>query len=89
MDEFFIKWLIWVASGTIFIHRSFFRDILSESEQYNKYTGLCELDVPFPVLAKGKQDQRIIIYTFYFPSFVEELLSVDLYTWGTRRKLYK
>lgn len=56
MDEFFIKWLNWVASGTIFIHSSLFRDIPLESERYNKCWGLCELDLPYSVLPKGKQN---------------------------------
>lgn len=53
MHTFFIKWLNWVASSTIFIHRSLFRYIPLKSEWYNKWGGLCCLYFPYPVLAKG------------------------------------
>lgn len=59
MDEFFIKWLNWVACGTIFIHRSSF---IHPIGKWAIQWGLCGLDVPFPVLAKAKQDDGIPIY---------------------------
>ena len=56
MDEFFIEWLNWVASGTIFIHSGLFREIPLKSEVYNKCRGLCELDCVYLVIAKDKHD---------------------------------
>lgn len=47
IDEFFIKWLNWVASGTIFIHRCLFRGIPPKGEWY-ECRGLCDLDFPHP-----------------------------------------
>ena len=81
MDEFFIKWLNWVASGTIFIHWCLFRGLPLKSEWYNKSRGLYWEGFPHPVLAKTQYDQRIMMYMSdsYYNNLYNSTYFLDLY----------